>query len=425
MIISDYVRNQPQRSFSEFNALGAYAYKFNHDKFAWVDTQGDEFALLPPCARQFHSWGGITPEVEKELGTILGELESHQTAGSGTAGFGASRSLPAGIKELPNGLWVIENDTHVSKWVEQQGRLDHDQNTLPFILPLIKEGDSVIDAGAFIGDHTIAYSKAVGEKGVVHAFEPNPIAYQCMHHNLESCRNVILHDVGLSDANGSMPLSGNNGNYAGAYAGEHMKIADVPVQTLDDWFYQAHIDFIKFDIEGCEVKALIGAQNLIRRCHPTMVIEVNVVALDRQKATVGQLFALLESYGYEWKIIQENCDVMSPMYDIICSYKATPESGKEVYRCSSEPPPVTPLTQASAIEFLQKEAAKGKTERWTVMMALWKAGLTSRNKKKKKVKRVQVPTPPLPEKKVEAPSGTPKNKKQHKVGLVSTKEKTL
>jgi hypothetical protein len=35
------------------------------------------------------------------------------------------------MKILPNGIAVIEGDTHISKWVEQSGSLDHDQNTLP------------------------------------------------------------------------------------------------------------------------------------------------------------------------------------------------------------------------------------------------------------------------------------------------------
>lgn len=401
MILSNYVQMQPHRAFSEFNVLGAYCYKYHHDKFHFQNTL---FRDLPvESAKQFHSWSGITPEVKKELNAIFGVDggASQPTAGAGETATGGSSSLPPGVKELKNGLWVIEGDTHISKWIEQQDRLDHDQNSLPFILPLIKEGDVVVDAGAFVGDHTIAYSKAVGKTGIVHAFEPNPVAYQCLMHNLRGCSNVICHDVGLSNVSGSVPLSGNNNNHGGCYIGEHMKLADVPVQSLDEWFYCAKIDLIKFDIEGSEVEALIGAQKLIERCHPTMVIEVNQVALERQGNTVGQLFAILESHGYEWKIMQENCCATDPMYDIICAH-TPPEvfdrgKGERGFtRCSSEPPPVATFSAREQIqqhiERLKGFAESSPQNKAHVMQLLVYAGLRNPRKKKKNETTHQVKT---------------------------------
>ena len=188
--ICDYVRNQGLREFSEFNALGAFAYIHYRDEFNWVDTTT---ATMPePFARQFHSWSGLTPEVKAEIETILG-----------VRGTTCKRATPvpgadAQIKVLPNDIWVLHGD-QISQWVEQEGRLDHDQNLLPTILAHIKPGDTVVDAGAFIGDHTVAYSKAVEEEGWVIAFEPNPVARKCLRHNLKKHHNVTLMDYGLSD----------------------------------------------------------------------------------------------------------------------------------------------------------------------------------------------------------------------------------
>ena len=61
------------------------------------------------------------------------------------------------MKITKEGIAILENDTHISKWVEESGKLDHDQNDIPLILKYINEGDTVVDCGAFIGDHTIAY----------------------------------------------------------------------------------------------------------------------------------------------------------------------------------------------------------------------------------------------------------------------------
>src|SRR5687767_9160852 len=87
------------------------------------------------------------------------------------------------MKILPNGIAVLEKDSHISKWCESEKRLDHDQNLLPVILSYVKKGDWVVDAGAFIGDHTRAYLDRVGATGVVVALEPNPEAFECLKHN--------------------------------------------------------------------------------------------------------------------------------------------------------------------------------------------------------------------------------------------------
>lgn len=412
MIISQYIRNQPLRAFSEFNVLGAYAWEFHRSMFdfvntitagqRWDDAQGGMVYEMPePMAKQYHSWGGITPEIRTEIENTLRGTEAVMLSASQAATCPkspAANSVPPQIKKLPNGLWVIEGDTHISKWIEQQQRLDHDQNLLPFILPHLKEGDVVIDAGAFVGDHTIAYSRAVGATGVVHAFEPNPVAYICLQHNMNTCGNVVLHNVGLSDRDGFVPLSGNNGNYGGCYAGEHMKIADVQLQTLDDIFRDAAwVDFIKLDIEGCEAHALRGAEQLIKRFHPKMVIEVNVEALGRQGSYPGEIFNLLKEFGYEWQIIQENCCKVSPLYDILCTPKnRSPEavktdspktkirkSGQRLVVYPTVPPPVTLSNFRQHIEALSDFASRSSHNRMLVMQRLAYCGLKRKEYKRK------------------------------------------
>ena len=65
---SDYIQTQPNRAFSEFNTVGAYADKFEQDKYDFQDT--DE-GLPTLYVRQFWSWGGLTEEVMAEIEKIL------------------------------------------------------------------------------------------------------------------------------------------------------------------------------------------------------------------------------------------------------------------------------------------------------------------------------------------------------------------
>lgn len=40
------------------------------------------------------------------------------------------------------------------------------------------------------------------------------------------------------------------------------------VTTIDEYFKEIHVDLIKMDIEGAEMKALLGGMNVIKEIDP-------------------------------------------------------------------------------------------------------------------------------------------------------------
>jgi hypothetical protein len=60
---------------SEFNILGAYSNAFHIDKFEWQNTEDPKIAqeLSTFGAKQYWSWGKITPEIQRELILNIGE----------------------------------------------------------------------------------------------------------------------------------------------------------------------------------------------------------------------------------------------------------------------------------------------------------------------------------------------------------------
>jgi len=66
--LEDYVLSQPARGFSEFNALGAFAYLYHRDCFAWrtVDAAPPD----SPC-EAFWSWGGVDSATRGRLERLL------------------------------------------------------------------------------------------------------------------------------------------------------------------------------------------------------------------------------------------------------------------------------------------------------------------------------------------------------------------
>jgi len=84
------------------------------------------------------------------------------------------------MKILRNDLAVLENDTHISKWVEQHNSLIHNKSLAQELKFYLRKDMTVVEIGAFIGDNT-AFLKDLS-KWVI-SFEPNPEAFECLEHN--------------------------------------------------------------------------------------------------------------------------------------------------------------------------------------------------------------------------------------------------
>lgn len=141
----------------------------------------------------------------------------------------------------------------------------------------------IFDCGANIGAYTamvLAECEAARVTASVHMFEPSS---QC-HRQLETrfaaqSASVHLHHAAVSDESGrasiffawpgagGTSLSSETSRIQGTSSlGQHSE--DVATITLDDFCAQAgiaEIDLLKLDIEGAELRALAGAEQLIER----------------------------------------------------------------------------------------------------------------------------------------------------------------
>jgi FkbM family methyltransferase len=223
------------------------------------------------------------------------------------------------MKILNNNIAVIEGDNCISKWVEETGRLDHDQNALPYILPHINEGNTVLDIGAYIGDHTIAYSNKVGETGEVMAFEPSINAYRCLKHNMLGIKNVFCQQVAVGLKNGRTDIQEVEGNDGMNYILEGGTVEMIKI----DFLKLKKCDFIKIDVEGYELDVLKGAKNTIKKFKPKLLIEINNETLTRVGVDRKQIFEWLNDMGYEYENIYEpfGQGLYEPQMDIICKVK--------------------------------------------------------------------------------------------------------
>ncbi len=212
-----------------------------------------------PAARILHSLHAL----------FVGDLPEEFGVHGGRIRFHSSRSAMA-----IHGYYVGEIEYHLSRFV-----LDH-----------LAPGFVMVDVGAHHGIHAlvVAYELRARElSGHVHAFEPDPWNRHILRQNLE--RNELLsfvtvHEEAVSDRQGEAELlvmenesSGHTlrGNEEFAvWAGARVTPRVVPTTSLDALLDGLpRVSLIKIDVQGAEPLVLAGAQRLIARDRPVLVVE--------------------------------------------------------------------------------------------------------------------------------------------------------
>jgi len=200
-------------------------------------------------------------------------------------------------------FFVNRGDTYIGQSLQRYGEWSEAEITL--FGQFVRAGDTVVEAGANIGSHTVWLSKQVGDAGCVHAFEParhtfqllcaNLVANDCL--NVRAAQQAVGHDVGSI----AFPLLDprRSWNFGGASLKKNWTDASetVACTTLDALELPA-LDLIKADVEGFELEVLAGARDSIARHRPVVYLEINGAAV-RDGAV-----ALLEPLGYScWYFI--------------------------------------------------------------------------------------------------------------------------
>ncbi len=214
--------------------------------------------------------------------------------------------IPDGVIRTREGIYVLKNDTHLSRWIEEAGRLDLARDEIDrCFAKYIPDGGVVVDAGASLGDHTLTYSKLVGESGRVVAFEPNPLSFFCVRENMGNRINTFCVHAALS--NTSHPIRMVQNANVGA---SHVEIATIPkddeplvmAAALDVFSAKFHrLDFIHLDVEGYELNALVGAQNTLLSFRPVVAMEINKGCLARLKISEDMIREYMSNLQYSFE----------------------------------------------------------------------------------------------------------------------------
>lgn len=227
-------------------------------------------------------------------------------------------TLPDGIIQTAEGIYVLRDDSHLSRWLEQHKRLDIAAGEIARWAKYIPFGGTVIDAGASLGDHCCTYAQLVGPMGNVFAFEPNRLAFKCLTLNFEGWHTVRTINAALSDeiSTGKFYPAENAG---ASYVTDEADITGTLKMVMLDAYLPAfqRCDFIHLDVEGFERRALLGARALLQKFHPAIVLEINHGCLARYGLVEADVLATLTELGYGWQEVEVGHGTHLPQRDLL------------------------------------------------------------------------------------------------------------
>lgn len=179
-----------------------------------------------------------------------------------------------------------------------------------FIRKIPMTGKAVYDIGAHIGIYSLFFSRAVGNSGIVIAFEPNPDNYAALLKNLEinNISNVITQKIALSSGTGEseffVPSSDTKRgslNKEFMPKGGNLSAFSVSIDSIDNLVkngFQAP-GFIKIDVEGGEFNVLKGAESTLEKYKPNLLVETHGLDKKSWVDNARKIFSFLEQKNYK------------------------------------------------------------------------------------------------------------------------------
>lgn len=130
-----------------------------------------------------------------------------------------------------------------------------------------------VDGGAFIGDTLDAFMKEfTGGYKKIYSWEPDESNIKFLQRRQEKYKNITVLPYGLWSEETELCFD-QQGNSNSAIVEQNGQTAQyVKVNSIDNLCADEKITFIKMDIEGSELAALHGAENVIKRDKPRMAI---------------------------------------------------------------------------------------------------------------------------------------------------------
>ena len=178
-------------------------------------------------------------------------------------------------KDIGAGSFIIIENDLIGQFILRHGIWEgHLANIYS---QLINETDVILDAGANIGFHTVQFAR-FGKK--VYAYDPQPTIFNLLSANIlfnGATDKVEQFRLGLSDKPGSIRMEPVNKfdqpNGMHNFGGRGLTNDETGEESVELVTFDKDVDVIKIDIQGSEIYAFKGMEQMIDRCQPWIMFE--------------------------------------------------------------------------------------------------------------------------------------------------------
>lgn len=226
----------------------------------------------------------------------------------------------SGVRFEHDGVWI--KDRTGAYWSHTLGpfgpvmqwdyRHPHAEGEIELLRRRLKPGSVLIDVGANVGTFSIQLARAVDGLRVL-AIEPVPEVCDALRANIAKNgveEAVETAQLAVSDRCGTAIVTSDLAacNYVvpGEPRGAPPHSQQVVETTLDVLVHEkalGNVDFIKCDVEGMELRVLLGAQSLLERFSPELLLEIEERWTDRYGYGASEIFEFLDKQGYDYRPI--------------------------------------------------------------------------------------------------------------------------
>lgn len=190
-------------------------------------------------------------------------------------------------KQIEN-LWSCLEDEFSKKTLEHilRGRITSNcdfyqdiANESQYFPEIVKgqlgEKETFVDVGAYIGDSIDEFLKVVDNKfEKCYAFEPDDYNYGVLNAEFKEDNRVLVYKKGVGNENTVVYFKcKKSSDVSCVVSKKDNATSQIEIVRLDD-IIKDGITFVKMDIEGMELDALRGAEEIIKKYRPILAISI-------------------------------------------------------------------------------------------------------------------------------------------------------
>lgn len=190
---------------------------------------------------------------------------------------------------IKEGKWIWPKNDSTS-WDGQNNNVD----LVNQIMPFVKNRKVMIQAGGNCG---FILSTFLDKFDVIYTFEPDPLNFYCLNQNITDKKVIKLQSCLGYEKNTVLikHLDREKIDIGGTHVSGPGNTPTISIDSLN----LPGCDLIQLDVEGYELKALLGAVETIKKYKPVLCVEFCEKWLKRYGDSCEILQSFIEGLGYK------------------------------------------------------------------------------------------------------------------------------